>query len=211
MNDLTDTKMRVPVMGRGSMRSALLSLSMALLLTGCGTTKKLDTFSLNATQPSVSTRSHKSVQLLIPAPTALKALDSENIVVNSAPDSIEYLGGAQWSDRLTNIVQARLVQSFENSGLFGGIGRPGDGLAINYQVLTDLRVFGIRAYGGQRVAVVELAVKLMNDGSGEVRANRVFRATTPVRGTTNADYVRALNTAFEQAANEIVNWTASTL
>lgn len=206
-----DTKLRDHLMGRRSMRTAFISLGLALALAGCGTTPKLDTFSLSAGQVAKTARSHKSMQLLIQPPTALKALDSENIVVNTAPGSIEYLGGAQWGDRLTNIVQARLVQSFENSGLFGGIGRPGDGLAINYQVLTDLRVFGIRAYGGARTAVVDIAVRLMNDSSGEIRATRIFTATAPVRGTSNADYVRALNTAFEQVSAEIVNWAAATL
>lgn len=191
--------------------AATLSLFSAVLLAGCGTTKPLDTFNLSAPNPGISSPSRKSMQLLVPTPTALKALDSENIVVSSAPGSIEYLKGAQWGDRLTNIVQSRLVQAYENTGLFGGIGRPGDGLAINYQILTDLRMFGIQAYGGQKSAVVELAIKLMNDKTGDVRATRVFRASVPVTGTGNAAYVRALDAAFDRAASEIVSWTVSTL
>jgi len=149
--------------------------------------------------------------LLVPTPTALKALDSENIVVSSAPGSIEYLKGAQWGDRLTNIVQSRLVQAYENTGASGGIGRPGDGLAINYQILTDLRMFGIQAYASPKLAVVELAVKLMNDKNGEVRATRVFRTAIQVNGTTNAAYVKALDAAFERTASEIVSWTVTAL
>ncbi len=129
-----------------SSRAVSVTLLAVLLLAGCGTTRPLDTFSLSTPKPSVSTPSRRKLQLLVPTPTALKALDSENIVVSSAPDSIAYLKGAQWGDRLTNIVQSRLVQAYENTGAFGGIGRPGDGLAINYQVLTDLRRFGIKAY-----------------------------------------------------------------
>lgn len=156
-------------------RTTSISVLLSILLAGCGTTTPLDTFNLSAPQPGVSSPSRKNTQLLVPTPTALKALDSENIVVSSAPGSIEYLKGAQWGDRLTNIVQSRLVQAYENTGVFGGIGRPGDGLAINYQILTDLRMFGIQAYASPKLAVVELAVKLMNDKNGEVRATRVFR------------------------------------
>ncbi|URQ75882.1 MAG: ABC-type transport auxiliary lipoprotein family protein [Candidatus Ochrobactrum gambitense] len=186
------------------------SLVLAALLAGCGTTP-LDTFNLSTPKPAVSSPSRKSLQLLIPTPTALKALDSENIVISSAPGSIEYLKGAQWGDRLTNIVQSRLVQAYENTGVFGGVGRPGDGLAINYQILTDLRMFGVQASGGSRTAVVELAIKLMNDKTGEVRATRVFRSTAPVSGTGNAAYVKALDAAFDRAANEIVSWTVSAI
>ncbi len=194
-----------------SSRAVSVTLLAVLLLAGCGTTRPLDTFSLSTPKPSVSTPSRRKLQLLVPTPTALKALDSENIVVSSAPDSIAYLKGAQWGDRLANIVQSRLVQAYENTGAFGGIGRPGDGLAINYQVLTDLRRFGIKAYASPQEAVVEIAVKLMNDKNGEVRATRIFHTAVPVTGTGNAAYVRALDAAFEHTTSEIVTWTVSTL
>jgi len=193
------------------LRTASVPFIFGLLLAGCGTTTPLDTFNLSAPQPGVTSPSRKNVQLLVPTPTALKALDSENIVVSSAPGSIEYLKGAQWGDRLTNIVQSRLVQAYENTGVFGAIGRPGDGLAINYQILTDLRMFGIQAYASPKLAVVELAVRLMNDKNGEVRATRVFRTAIPVGSATNAAYVKALDAAFERTASEIVSWTVTTL
>ncbi|MFD1197159.1 ABC-type transport auxiliary lipoprotein family protein [Brucella gallinifaecis] len=182
------------------------------MLAGCGTTTPLDTFSLSAPQQTNGVSvSRKNLQILVPSPNALKALDSENIVVNTAPGAIEYLKGAQWGDRLPNLVQSRLVQAYENTGVFGGVGRPGDGLAINYQILSDLRVFSIQTYGSQRAAVVEIAVRLMNDKNGEVRSTRVFRASTPVSGTSNNEYVRALDKAFDQVASEIVRWTISSL
>lgn len=188
----------------------LFTLGLLGTLAGCATAP-LDTFNLSAPGSVAGTASHKNVQILIATPTALKALDSENIVVSSAPGSIEYLKGAQWGDRLTNIVQSRLVEAFENTGRLGGVGRPGDGLAINYQVLTDLRAFGIRASTSPQVAVVELAVKILNDKSGEVRSTRVFRTAVPVNGSGNAAFVRALDAAFEKNSSEIVAWVLSTL
>ncbi|MCL7998183.1 ABC-type transport auxiliary lipoprotein family protein [Brucella sp. 21LCYQ03] len=195
-----------------SHRKLIVPLLLTTMLAGCGTTTPLDTFSLSAPQQVKGTSvSRKNLQILVPSPNALKALDSENIVVNTAPGAIEYLKGAQWGDRLPNLVQSRLVQAYENAGVFGGVGRPGDGLAINYQILSDLRVFSIQAYGSQRAAVVEIAVRLMNDKNGEVRSTRVFRAATPVSGTSNGEYVRALDKAFDQVASEIVSWTISSL
>ncbi len=184
---------------------------IAVMLSGCGSTTPLDTFNLSTPNPAVSKPLRKNIQLLVPTPTALKALDSENIVVSSTPGAIEYLKGAQWGDRLTNIVQSRLVQAYENTGAFGGIGRPGDGLAINYQILTDLRMFGIQAYASPKSAVVELTVRLMNDKNGEVRATRVFRTAVPVNGASNADYVKALDAAFERTVSDIVSWTITSL
>ncbi|GAA0603091.1 ABC-type transport auxiliary lipoprotein family protein [Paenochrobactrum glaciei] len=196
------------------LRGAKLGLMVAGLgglLASCGTTTPLDTYSLSAPRPAVTAKSRKSVQLLVAAPTALKALDSENIVVNPASGSIAYLSGAQWGDRLPNIIQSRLVQSYENTGLLGGVGRPGDGLAINYQVLTDVREFGIHASTSPQTAVVELAVKLMDDKNGNVRATRVFRNVVAVQGSGNAAYLKALDQAFEKTAAEIVSWTFSAM
>ena len=41
-----------------------------------------------------------------------------------APAAINYLSGAQWSDRAPKLVQARLVDSFRNSGRVRSVGMP---------------------------------------------------------------------------------------
>lgn len=187
---------------------------LACLLGGCallpgGGPAPLDTYELST--PAVAARQARGkTQILVAEPVALKALDSQNIVISSSPGSIEYLGGAQWADRLPRIVQTRLVESFQRSGGFGGVGRPGEGLAIDYQVIVEVREFGI-AVNGRSNAVVRLFVKLLNDRTGSVRATREFRKTSPVSGATNDDYVEALNAAFGGAATDIVAWTRSSI
>lgn len=186
---------------------------LALLLAGCaalpgGGPAPLDTFDLSAA--SVAPHGHSRRQILIAQPSALKALDSQNIVIKTGSRSIEYLKGAQWADRLPLIVQARLAETFQRSGSFAGIGKPGEGLAIDYQVITEIRAFGVRADSGG-VAEVGLFVRLLNDRNGEVRAAKEFSASAPVSGSGNKAYVDALNRAFGEVAEEIVNWTDRTI
>lgn len=145
------------------------------------------------------------VQILIAEPSALKALDGQNIVIKTGHGSIEYLKGAQWSDRLPDVVQARLAESFEQGGGFAGVGMPGQGLAIDYQVITDIRAFEVTGGGGAR-AQVRLFVRLLNDRNGTVRAARTFDASVPVSGAGNDAYFHALDAAFGQVAAEIVGW-----
>jgi ABC-type uncharacterized transport system auxiliary subunit len=185
-------------------------LGVTALLAGCASSTPLDTFSHSTTQVQVA-KKRKNVQILVPTPAALKALDSENIVIHDAPGSITYLKGAQWGDRLTNLVQARLVQAFENSNAVGGVGRPGDGLAINYQVQADLRDFGITASSSPQTARIELAVRVLNDKTGEVRATRVFTSTAPVSGAGNKAYIRALDAGFNDVTRQIVAWVVSVI
>jgi cholesterol transport system auxiliary component len=192
-------------------RTAATSVVLAFVLSGCASlisgTPALDTYELVAPVPETAGSRLSRVQILIAEPTALKQLDGQDIVVKTGPRSIELLEGAQWSDRLPRVVQARLAESFQLSGRFGGVGKPGEGLAIDYQVITEVRAFEIRAEAGNR-AYVELFVKLLNDRNGVVRASRSFSASAPVSGGGNDAFVAALDQAFGMVASEIVAWTA---
>ncbi|MER8594021.1 MULTISPECIES: ABC-type transport auxiliary lipoprotein family protein [unclassified Mesorhizobium] len=191
--------------GGSKVGAVLLALSLAscAALPG-GRPAPLDTFELSA--PSLEARAHSRRQILIAQPSALKALDSQNIVIKPSPRSIQYLKGAQWADRLPMIVQARLAETFQRSGSFTGVGKPGEGLAIDYQVIVEIRSFEVRVDGGEH-AEVELFVRLLNDRNGEVRASKTFSAIAPVSGNGNQAYVGALDAAFGDAAGQIVRWT----
>lgn len=196
------------VRGLKSAAAALLLLTLG----GCAALgakpAPLDTFELSA--PSVDVRAHSRRQILIAQPSALKALDSQNIVIRPSDRSIQFLKGAQWADRLPLIVQARLAETFQRSGSFAGVGKPGEGLAIDYQIIVEVRSFEVRVNGGQH-ADVDLFVRILNDRNGEVRASKDFTASAPVSGSGNAAYVGALDRAFGQAATEIVRWTDSAI
>lgn len=189
------------------------ALLLATILAGCavlpgGGPAPLDTFDLSA--PSVQTGGQSKRQILVTQPVALKALDSQNIVIRPSDRSIQFLKGAQWADRLPLIVQARLAETFQRSGSFAGVGKPGEGLAIDYQVIVEVRSFEVRVNGGEH-AEVDLFVRILNDRNGEVRASKSFTASVPVSGSGNAAYVSALDSAFGQAAKDILRWTDSVI
>ena len=190
-------------------------LGLTALVSGCAAIPgvgpaALDTYELTTPSFEAVGRANARRQILISEPTALKSLDGQNIVVKPTPSSIEFLGGAQWGDRLPKVVQARLAEAFQKSGKFGGVGRPGEGLAIDYQISIDIRAFEIRAAGGQ-AAHVEFFVRILNDRNGVVRASRGFEAVSPVVGTGNDAFVAALDRAFGDATASLVNWAVSAL
>lgn len=183
---------------------------LAGLLAGCGGTAKNDTFDLSVSAAPV-TRGPvlRSRQLLIADPTALKALDSENILVRLSGSEVQYLANSQWSDRLPRMVQSKLVEAFEDTGRLGGVGRPGQGLAIDYQVVTDIRAFEVDT--AKNLANIEISVKLLNDKNGTVKAQQVFQSSARVSGSGNANLVKALDSAFADASRDIVAWTLKSL
>ena len=104
-------------------------------------------------------------------------------------------------------MQARLAETFQKSGRFGGVGKPGEGLAIDYQVIVDIRAFEVRVERA-RAPTSNCSCKVLNDRNGEVRASRTFEASAPVGGSGNDAYVGALDAAFGEAAADIVKWSA---
>jgi cholesterol transport system auxiliary component len=185
--------------------------ALSAVLSGCaligGGSKPLDTYQLTA--PTAGGNGGRGGrQILIAEPSALKALDGQNIVIQPSPGIIQFLAGAQWADRLPRIIQARLAETFQRSGSFGGVGRPGEGLAIDYQIIAEIRAFAVVVDGGEH-ANVEIFVKLLNDRTGVVRASRTFTARTPVAGFGNDAFVAALDRAFGEVAVAVVGWTDS--
>lgn len=191
--------------------ASLLVPALGLGLVACGRNAVNDTFDLTASVSEVTTTaSARNRQLLVADPSALKALDSEQILVRVSGAEIRYLSQSQWSDRLTRVVQSKLVEAFENNGRLGGVGKPGQGLAIDFQLITDVRAFEIAAEGEDR-GVVEISAKLLNDRNGTVKAQRVFRAEVPSAGSDNSAYVAALDRAFARVTGDIVAWTLQSI
>ncbi|UUP15567.1 ABC-type transport auxiliary lipoprotein family protein [Nitratireductor thuwali] len=189
-------------------------LALAASLSGCAAIPgfgppPVDAYELSSPRVE-SGRRLARVQILIAEPDALKVFDGENIVVRTRDGAVQLLGGARWADNLPNIVQAKLSAAFQSTDALGGVGKPGDGLAIDYQIIPEIRAFEIRADGGE-AAFVELYVRVLNDRTGVVRASQTFVASAPVSGSGNNAYFRALDAAFQVAAAEIVSWSLDRL
>ncbi|WP_295812255.1 ABC-type transport auxiliary lipoprotein family protein [uncultured Nitratireductor sp.] len=190
-------------------------LALGGILAGCaalpgGGPAPVDAFDLTA--PAVSSDGRRALrrQILVTEPTAIKMLDGQDIVVKTSSGAIQYLGGARWADRLPRIVQTRMADLYQRSGRFGGVGMPGEGLAIDYQILADLRAFDVRVDGQDR-AEVEIFVRILNDRNGVVRASRTFSASTIVNGSGGQAFASALDRAFGTAMTDLVDWTVSNI
>lgn len=195
--------------GKSRFLRALALLLVVAPLGACASKPDNDTYSLSSV-PSVEGPAATAKQILVPEPTALKALDSDQIVIRLSGSELQYLAKSQWGDRLPRMVQSKLVQAFENSGKVGGVGKPGEGLAIDFQVVTEIRSFEVDTTGS-RTAVVEIFAKIVNDRNGTVRAQKAFRATVPVSGTGAPAYIKGLDGAAARVVADIVRWTLTAI
>ncbi|MBZ8135308.1 ABC-type transport auxiliary lipoprotein family protein [Afifella sp. IM 167] len=184
--------------------SPLAAVMLTALLAGCAILPKTPDSIYDLAAPSnVATRSGSAAQLLVPVPAALASLDTTRIAARPTPGELAYLPNAAWPDALPRVLQARLVETLQNTGRVKAVGLPGQGLLIDYQVVLDVRAFELVS----GTAVAEFNVKLLNDRNGRVVASRTFRAESPVGGKKNADIVSGLNRAMDAAFADIVEWT----
>ena len=175
-------------------------------------------YDLRAVQTYAAGRTPLALQLVIPEPTAILALDTQRLIVTpegDAPDAS--IAQAQWADSIPKLVQARLLESFENYSEEKSPVRPTDGVQTDATLVSEIRRFGIDA-SGRPTAEVSLSVKIVAE-SGHIIASRVFRSSQPVADPdTRIDAeinaksaVSALNRAFTDAAGQIVIWSADQL
>lgn len=185
----------------------LLPLALALAVAGCSVFSgpPPETFDLTA-PASVPTRGTTAAQILIPEPSALKALDSERIVVTTGA-RISYYPDAQWPDRLPRLFQAKAVQAFEQSKKARAVGRPGEGLSIDFQLLIDIRAFEYVSNGDSGSAKVEISAKILNDRNGRVVSSKILTAQAPVARDSASGVVAGVDAALNEVLVDLVSWT----
>jgi cholesterol transport system auxiliary component len=183
-------------------------LLIALALTGCaGGDSSLQTFELIAPKEYGDVRAARGT-LSVALPTALQALDSERVVVQPTPGVINYLGGARWADRLPRIVQARIVEAFENGKRIRAVVRGGGQFRSDFQLATELREFGVLV-GNEPTALVEISARIVNERTGRVVAAEVFTARAETSSVDGPSATAAINTAFGTVLIDLVRWTST--
>lgn len=191
--------------GRQIKRFALISL-LALAAAACGGSPS-PTYDLSAAT-DVRGRAGRG-QLIVSQPTAISPFDSQRIVVRTGGDQVAFLTGAQWTDQLPRLLQARLIQSFENGRLLRAVGRTGDGVTADNTLVSEIRRFDIDV--PNQMAEVEISVKLVGQSSGRIRAARIFRAQVPGSAADGARASAALDAAASQVMREIVAWASAAM
>lgn len=200
----------------GRRTASLAAFLLALTLAGCstlgiGSSVKPDAiYDLAVPTAFEGTVKHSSAQILVPSPNASDALSTARIAVRAAGGSISYLPGVSWSDQLPPLIQTVTVRAFENSGRVRAVGKPGESLAIDDQVIVDVRAFELDVTGSP-AAHVTLGVKLLDERTGKVRATHVFDVSRPAASDRPKDAIAAINQAASAAVVEVVGWTASVL
>jgi cholesterol transport system auxiliary component len=144
-------------------------------------------------------------QLVIYEPTAVHALDTDRLMVRPAADQVSYYKGVAWSDRLPHLLQARMIETFQNSGAV----KSASATTGQYALVTDLRSFQIDVSSGKAAAEIEIFAKLVNLNTGKVIATKGFSARVPATTDSPTDAIAALNQGFTEVLQDTTTWVAT--
>lgn len=150
-------------------------------------------------------------QIVVDQPTATAAVDTDQIAVQPTPLQVQYLPGARWVDRAPLIVQALLIESFENTGKVPAVGSSTIGLRADYLIVTDIREFqAIVPVGAESSALqidVRLNIKIIDAFSDRIIGSRSFEEIVPSPSDTPEDVTTAFDEALGDTMRDAIEWS----
>ncbi len=177
-------------------------------MTGGGAPAQKITYDLRAAQDRASAGKTLKGQLAIPEPSAVAMLETQRMLfspVKDYPDFADFL----WADSIPKLLQARLIDSFENYDIAHAPLRQSDAGQADAQLLIDVRRFRVATDSGP-VAEIGLSARLV-DKNGKVIASRLFEDSQKLDRLDPASAVAAFNEVFGRVAKDLIGWTVGAL
>ena len=177
-------------------------------MTGGGAPAQKITYDLRAPHDLGPVSKTLKGQLAIPEPSAVAMLETQRMLfspVKDYPDFSDFL----WADSIPKLLQARLMDSFENYDIAHAPLRAADAGQSDFQLLIDVRRFRITT-DSEPMVEIGLSARLV-DKNGKVVASRLFEESRKLDRIEPPAAVEAFDDAFGRIAKEMVGWTVQSL
>jgi phospholipid/cholesterol/gamma-HCH transport system substrate-binding protein len=165
-------------------------------------------YDLRAPQNLKSAGKIINVQWAIPEPTAIAMLETQRFLFSPAQDYPGF-ADAMWADSLPKLLQARLIESFENYDLAHPPQRAAEAGQTEFQLLIDIRRFRI-AVDAKPTVEIGLSGKIV-DKNGKIIASRLFEASEALDTIGPPQAAEAFSAAFGRLAKDMIAWTVQAL
>lgn len=150
-------------------------------------------------------------QITVEEPTATAAVNTDQIAVQPTPLRVQYLPEARWVNRAPLIVQALLIESFENSGKVPAVGSSTIGLRADFLIVTDIREFQAIVPqddpDGPLLIDVRLNIKILDAFSDRIIASQSFEETVNAQTDAPDQVVSAFDEALGDTMRDAVEWS----
>ncbi len=149
-------------------------------------------------------------QLTVEKPIMGDFYDTNRIVVVINGYDYTYAEGIRWVDKLSNIMQSRFIQVFDESQKIQGVGAPLESLQSKYRLIGIVRKFQINVRTPEKPKVVlSFITKLFNLISYKIVDSAVFTQEYIISTNNLKDTSAAFNKAFSCLAYDLAKWVLS--
>jgi cholesterol transport system auxiliary component len=191
----------------------LLAVGLALPLAGCisliDEPAPIDVYALRSQPLDAAALPSVPWALTVIRPSSTAFLDSNRIAVRPEPNVLQVYKGANWSDSLPDLVQAGIVQAFENSGKIKSVSRQNSGVPAEVALLLDIRQFESIYANDAKIpsAVIQIHAKVLEYPSNRVIAANTFTVDVPSASKDIPDVVLAFERGMNTVIGDIAAWT----
>lgn len=196
----------------------LLLAVLALVLAGCNGSllpkpaSPPTLYRLTAANEFPQAASLLPIQLAVATPSAEAALDTTRIALSRSPTTLDYFADAAWTDRLPVILQARLVDSFDNAHRLVALAGEASAAHSDAILAIALRHFEAQYDGsGAPRWRIELTADLISATDRKVIATRTFVGEAPAPQNDMSAIVATADEAWRGVAKEIVDWATASV
>lgn len=187
---------------------ASLILGAAGMITACGIVPEVNTplnlYSLSPKVAPVDNPPALDWQLVVAEPKAGADLATNRIALSRAANRIEYFAEGVWSDAAPALVQAKLIEAFEDVVPKLAVGRDSAGLKPDYILQSELRDFQASYAGGSGEAVVRIAAKLVKMPERRIVGSISAEARRPSAGGGLPGIVDAFESALGDVFSQLI-------
>ncbi|MCP1312759.1 MULTISPECIES: ABC-type transport auxiliary lipoprotein family protein [unclassified Halomonas] len=190
---------------------SLATVALALGLSGCSILPESDPATLyRLPEARLSSAASNPVlagkRLGVATPEAGHLIGSNRIVVFPERNVVNVYEGARWHQDAPELIQSRLVDALQRSGLFESVGV--DRLPSDLVLLGELRHFQSEYDRTPPVAHVQLDVQLTGPNR-EPLASQTFEARARAQSVEIPEVVNAFGAASDTLTDELITWLAT--
>ncbi len=145
--------------------------------------------------------------LTLTTPSASGPLASRALLVSPQPDQVQVYAGARWAEPPPTLLRQRLVAAFAADGRVPRVVPDSVGALTRYTLSSDLDDFRVVVTGGQARVRVVLTVRLLDNHTRQLLAQRSFAIEETAAGRNATQVVAAFGAACDRLAPQVVDWT----
>jgi phospholipid/cholesterol/gamma-HCH transport system substrate-binding protein len=195
------------VLSRNSGRIDGILAGLDRMTGGAAGAPPLPVYNLSVPADAPSCPEAADLQLVVPEPGALTGISTNKIPVMGIFPNPHAFDQGVLADTMPALVQAKVVESLENSRCFRSVTRNIDGLQSDLQLVLDIRNFSISP-DPHPMAELDVSAKVISN-DGKNLGSTVIRESAVLKTANASEAAAALDVVFGKLIRQLTPWVAS--